>query len=136
MTAPLLPAINHSPATAAPDALTVQRECTCLECGRKFKPRGERLGTFCRPQCVARHANRRKTRGAVLYDIFMESRFNRAVRTNDDRSLISVMNGLASQWRQEDHESRHGRRSWVRYRDVIARHPWINSVVTRVRAGR
>jgi hypothetical protein len=80
-------------------------------------------------------ANRRAARGAELYDLFMLHRFERD--TAKAMRAMSVMNRLASQWRQEDKARRDGRRSWTSAARVSDRiPPGMFCEVSWTRAGR
>lgn len=74
--------------------------CLCLECnGPVSKPRDQEK-FFCSDACRHRHKNRRKLRGAELYDLFMTMRFDRAAAK--EHQVWAVMCRMASQWNEED----------------------------------
>jgi hypothetical protein len=101
----------HVPATGAP-----QR--ACCECGVILKLR--RPGAdFCGAPCRTAFHNRRKERGAELYDLLMLHRFERAIAK--DMGAQSLMNRMASVWREEDKARRDGRRSWTKARATAER---------------
>lgn len=95
----------------------------CLECGAQV-PFGNGV-EFCSPGC--RHAwnNRRKARGALLLDLYMAHRFDRAEAT--DLGVLAAMNRLAGDFRDEDREKRGGRRSWRPARTVLAERPYLRA---------
>ncbi len=71
----------------------------CREC---FKPLGAAKATaiFCGVPCKASWNNRRKARGAELYDLFMNQRFNRV--ESKRLTVWSEMCRLAEGWNDED----------------------------------
>lgn len=64
-----------------------------------------------------RFANRRASRGAELYDLFMASRFE--LEKSKDLKLWRMMNRMASGFREQDRRERDGRRSWMRPEQVL-----------------
>lgn len=102
----------------------------CLECGA---PRS-RTADFCSKSCRSDFNNRRKARGAELYDLYMAHRFQRSVAL--DLGVFQAINRLASNFREEDRAERDGRRSWRKPEAVLGERPYLKSIVTRVRAGR
>lgn len=102
----------------------------CLECGAGTTAKGD----FCSVACRTGFNNRRKARGAEMYDLYMAHRFDR-----DNAQALGVfqaINRLASDFRQEDKARRAGRRSWRNPRDVLAERPYLKAIHTRIRAGR
>lgn len=80
----------------------------CLECGKALQLK--KPGNFC---CTAHRKtwnNRRMVRGAELYDMFMELRYNRGAATK--RGIWSRMTARASAFRDADKHYRAGRQSW------------------------
>ena len=102
----------------------------CLECGSPHPGAGD----FCADGCRTAFNNRRKARGAELYDLFMAHRFDRT-RARQLR-VLQAMNRLASNWRAEDHERRGSRRSWRLPQDVLETRPYLRAIVTIDRTGR
>ncbi len=102
----------------------------CLECGE----RTEKTGDFCSAGCRFDFNNRRKKRGAELYDLYMALRFDRS--TAKALGVFQAISRLASTFRQEDHDRRGSRRSWRAPHLVLEERPWLRSVVTRIRSGR
>ena len=80
----------------------------CQECGAARADTAK--GKFCSSSCRADFNNRRKARGAELYDLFMEHRFNRT--DPNSKGLWSMMCSRASVMRDADKLSRGGRKSW------------------------
>jgi len=78
----------------------------CLECGQTHE-RGPRA-TFCSHACKMQHGNRRRQRGALLYDLWMEHRYNRG----NDAGTLTIMANLARAFRDADNHFRDGRVSW------------------------
>ena len=111
-----------------PSSLT--RVHACLECGRT----NTRKGDFCSKDCRSVFNNRRKVRGAELYDLYMAHRFERSVAT--DLGVFQAINRLAANFREEDRSDRDGRRSWRRPGTVLEERPYLKAVTMRVRAGK
>ena len=105
----------------------------CLDCGTAFQA-GHSTSLFCAPACRQAWNNRRLRRGAELYDLFMAFRFDRPLA----RALrvLSMLNRLASNFRDEDRRERGGRRSWTAPDVVAERAPHLRStILQRGRAG-
>jgi hypothetical protein len=78
----------------------------CRECGAETAG-----GVFCTgPACRSAWHNRRKARGAEVYDLLMAMRFERDKAKAD--KLFTVICGLASVYRDGDNAEREGRMSW------------------------
>ena len=82
---------------------------TCQECGTHYTPRSRRPMKFCTRKCAQTFTNRRLLRGALMYDLFMASRYERA----EHQQLRSVMARMAMRFREEDEREREGRKSWL-----------------------
>lgn len=81
----------------------------CLECGTKYRRRRE-CDLFCSAPCRVAFNNRRKARGAEMYDLVMAWRFERG-RT-DEMNIRTVLSNLAARFRDADKANRAGRKSW------------------------
>lgn len=102
----------------------------CRECGAELPaPRGRRRRpmVFCPDvsgvkNCKADWHNRRRVRGAMLYDLFMATRYQRehAVSVN----ATTRMSQLAADFLREDAETRDGRRSWHLVDAIAAIDAW------------
>lgn len=103
----------------------------CAECGEPYeglKP----FGGFCCPGHRAQFNNRRKTRGAELYDLVMAWRYQRGLAKT--LALWKLVCRMAGAFRDEDWRTRAGRRSWRSPREVLAERPWLHAnVVVRRR---
>lgn len=117
-----------------------ERVRACLECGG---PRvvGRRAGgkerhddEFCCKPCRDAFGNRRKARGAELYDLFMVHRWDRKLAVA--LRILQAMNRLASNWRAEDKARRAGRRSWRKPHDVLETRTYLRAIVNYDRTGR
>jgi len=86
------------------------------------------------PHAGSLSTNRRKARGAELYDLFMVLRFDRE-RAKLLR-IFQAMCRMASNWRAEDRARRAGRRSYRRPEDVLATRPHLRAIVSYDRTGR
>ena len=107
-------------------------EGTCLECGGRRDL--HRAGSFCCTPCRKAWGNRRMTRGAELYDLYMVLRYDR--QTGVEIGAFQAINRLVSIFRQEDNRERAGRRSWRPPREVLLDRPSLKTMTTRIRAGR
>ena len=95
----------------------------CRECGSTFD--GSKAAAFCPgDSCRRDWNNRRQQRGAELYDLFMENRFNR--QKAKDAKLWSLMCSLARSYRDADNALRNSRLSWSP--DASRRFPLAYSV--------
>lgn len=93
------------------------------------RPANGRSKDFCSDTCRHRFNNRRRVRGADLYDLKMAERYER-----DDAgelNLLSKMNRLCASWREEDRQRRGGRRSWGDWRGWLERNPWVGEGVLK-----
>lgn len=97
----------------------------CLDCGNAM-PSSHSAYEFCGPRCRERFNNRRRLRGAELYDLYMAHRFERSLSVS--LGLFQAVNRLAAIWREEDRMSRDGRRSWRRAEDVLGDKPHIKAI--------
>lgn len=98
----------------------------CLECAVSIDHKDARAD-FCNDQCRKVWNNRRMTRGAELYDLFMAYRYQR--NTAKLLGLWSLICRMASYWNEEDKQV--GRRSYanpktakeraVRYAGIVGR---------------
>lgn len=87
---------------------------TCNECGETFQtPRCET--EFCNKGCRMAWHNRRRDRGAELYDILMTCRFDREFAAEEGLVLSSIMSNLAQHYRNSDKAKRDGRKSWDKH---------------------
>jgi hypothetical protein len=102
----------------------------CAECGNGHPAKGD----FCATACKDAFNNRRKARGAEMYDLYMAHRFERPLATS--LGVFQAINRLASNWRSEDHELRASRKSWRPVRQVMEERIYLKAMGGRVRAGR
>jgi len=106
-----------------------KRPHACLECGGECGK-----GEFCGSACRTAFNNRRKARGAELYDLFMVHRFDRTKA--QQLRVLQAMNRLASNYRKEDHAKRASRRSWRRPEDVLETRPHLRAITIDCRVRR
>lgn len=99
----------------------MSRVHACLECG---EPRGN--GDFCSSACRHSFNNRRKARGAEIYDLYMALRFERPLAKL--LGVLQAISRLASNYRAEDLAQRAGRKSWRNPRTVLEERPYLKSV--------
>ena len=83
----------------------------CTECGETFTTPKAEAG-FCVPSCRMAWHNRRRDRGAELYDILMTCRFDRDFAAKEGLVLSTIMSNLAGHYRDSDKLKRAGRASW------------------------
>lgn len=72
----------------------------CYETGKPLAENAPDTARFANADARQAWNNRRKVRGAQLYDLFMAYRYDR--KAAKLLKLFSVMCGLAAQWRAED----------------------------------
>lgn len=101
----------------------------CLECGVDLVP-GAREREFCASPCRMAWNNRRRDRGAELYDLYMAHRFERDEAKA--RGVFQAINRLASDFRREDRALRAGRRSWRRTEIVLGERPHLKAIQYRM----
>ncbi len=102
----------------------------CLECGCPMTGKGE----FCARKCRHDFNNRRRQRGAELYDLYMAHRFERSQA--QQLGVFQAINRLASNYRQEDLQRRAGRKSWRSPRTVLEERPYLKAISTYDGTGR
>ena len=84
---------------------------TCTECGETFTtPKCE--ANFCAPSCRMEWHNRRRDRGAELYDLLMTCRFDRDFAAKEGLVMSTLLSNLAGHYRDSDNDKRAGRKSW------------------------
>lgn len=115
---------------AATAASAIGRVHACLECGKAKTEKAD----FCSGRCRVRFNNRRKMRGAELYDLYMAHRFDR--QRAQELGVFQAINRLASIYRSEDVADRAGRRSWRPPAAVLDERPFLKSISTKIRSGR
>ena len=96
---------------------------TCLECGA---PR-TKAAEFCKSSCRMDWNNRRRKRGAEIYDLFMVIRHERGLAKA--MGLWTLICRLATHYREEDFREREGRRSWRKPQQVIAGKPYLRAII-------
>lgn len=103
----------------------------CKDCGCAI-PSESKSRDFCTSSCRSNYHNRRKQRGADLYDLFMALRFDRAAA--QEQGAWSLMCRMAAQFRMEDQRDRGGLPSWDSVKDVRERSPQMNVMVVATNA--
>lgn len=78
----------------------MSRTYACAECAKPFSLARDHEQMFCCTACRTAFNNRRKNRGAELYDLFMTMRFDRD--TAKVNGVWAVMCRMASEWNEED----------------------------------
>ena len=109
---------SGAPQRRAPD----QGQRCCLECGKAFTAR-RKVSLYCSAKCRSDWSNRRNMRGAILYDLKMAERFERD--DAKDASVLSIMNRLCADWRDEDNRRRSGRKSWGDWKSWLLDRPYL-----------
>ena len=98
----------------------------CLECGGSIpKRKTGKPAEFCSGPCRQSWKNRRMLRGAIIYDLVMDWRFNRGDTGPDALKLLCK---AAATFNHEDKTERDGRRSNRRYDDVRLAYPEFQSI--------
>jgi NTP pyrophosphatase (non-canonical NTP hydrolase) len=83
---------------------------TCGECGETFET--IRVETeYCGPKCRMAFHNRRRDRGAELYDILMCKRYDRKGELTE-KEARRIVDSLCRAYRDADKSARNGRKSW------------------------
>ena len=100
----------------------------CKECGAEItkKPKRGPRAEFCSKECRQGWKNRRLLRGAMMYDVVMNWRFER--KGGGDKEAWQALTRLAATFKHEDKMDRDNRPSYRRLRDVLEENPWINSI--------
>lgn len=102
----------------------------CQECGGSLVTPGQNrpmkaTKKFCSQPCRMAFNNRRRDRGAEIYDLFMAIRFDRANAAQ--RRVWSLMCSQAAAYRDADNHRRQGRKSWQSLDDAIEALPMFRS---------
>lgn len=103
---------------------TRRRGYVCRECGTGFDAYNRGNG-FCSTACRKTFNNRRATRGAEIYDLFMATRFER--EKSAALGLWTVLCFVASEHRQDDLDKRGGRNSWRPPEEILAEKPSLKA---------
>ena len=90
--------------------------CKCRECGKEVTKTRANEKRFCSSACRSSHVNRRKLRGAAMYDLFMTMRYDR----KNSKGVWAVLCRMAQAWNEEDIAA--GRESFSPAREVLERH--------------
>jgi hypothetical protein len=98
----------------------------CRECGDDTRV-AERHGAFCCNTCRASWNNRRKARGAEIYDLIMALRYERGLAKG--LKIWTAICRLAMVFRQEDLRERAGRHSWRAPKAVLDERPFLKATV-------
>lgn len=101
---------------------------TCLECGCDLPAAARDEKRFCSNAHKDAFNNRRKNRGAELYDLFMAMRYDRAAAS--EAGVWAIMCRMASHWREADGEA--GVKSFLPIREVVQRNPKYTGIRGRV----
>lgn len=110
------------------------RTLQCRECGRDFRQNSPKA-EFCSLSCKRSFNNRRALRGAEFYDLYMAHRFERDAAKQ--ARVLSAINRLASDFREEDRRQRAGRKSWQSFSRIFDAKPYLGAVrLGWMRAGR
>ena len=92
---------------------------TCKECDAALPADAHKGKEFCSKGCRNSWTNRRRDRGAELYDLFMRHRFER--KESKDEKLWTIMCEMAKHWHDLDERDRPGRKSYGDHRKVLER---------------
>ncbi len=119
-------------AVSRPTQLRTGRSRACLECGSLFQP-AKRSAEFCGTACRSVFNNRRAMRGATLYDVVMSLRHDRKLANSME--AWKIMCRMAMQFRDEDKDTRGGRKSWRDLRKALRDRPDLYATVIANDAG-
>jgi len=89
---------------------------TCRECQKPLEKTMKANSEFCCTACRVGWRNRRMSRGADLYDLFMNMRYNRDAAK--EAGVWTEMCRLAEQWNDEDKAA--DRQTFFRADEMIA----------------
>lgn len=104
-------------------------KCDCRECGGEYeRKRQDQL--FCCADCRRIFHNRRKERGALLYDLFMINRHERGIAKI--HKVWFLITRLAMYWREQDQRERAGRKSWQDTRIALDQATWARATVVGI----
>lgn len=87
---------------------------TCTECGETFETTRVEAEFCCKEHRMAWH-NRRRDRGAIVYDILMTGRFDRDFAAKEGLVWTTELSNLAQHFRNADKTHRAGRKSWEKH---------------------
>lgn len=93
---------------AKKDGRSRARQIECRWCGEKCTVHSH-LAKFCSDQCKRDFNALRTKRGALMFDIVMAGRFDRA----NNKSYLATLSQVARHFRDEDIRDRAGRQSWA-----------------------
>jgi predicted nucleic acid-binding Zn ribbon protein len=101
---------------------TTTRPRHCPECGGPLYNPGERrsrgpIREFCSGKCGEAFNERRKQRGAMLYDLVMGSDYEPGDPQRPE--IRTAINRLKRAWRKDDSKSRANRKSWGDWREHL-----------------
>lgn len=85
---------------------------TCTECGETFTTPKAETGFCPGKKCRMDWHNRRRDRGAELYDLLMTCRFDRDFAKDEGLVMSTLLSNLAGHYRDSDNLKRAGRKSW------------------------
>lgn len=97
----------------------------CQECGAGFEA-SMPTAAFCTSKCRGVFNNRRRDRGAMLYDLYMAHRHDR--KEAEALGVFTAMNRLAKSFLVEDETERAGRLSWHPPAQILERYPYLSAV--------
>lgn len=100
----------------------------CLECGEPLEPSARAEKQFCCNAHKDTFNNRRKNRGAELYDLFMAMRYDR--KAASIAGVWAIMCRMASMWKEEDDAA--NVRSFLPIKTVVQRNPKYTAIRGRV----
>lgn len=104
----------------------------CAECAKDFSAKRPDRATFCSTECRGAWNVRRRDRGAMLLDLYIHTRFNRAKAS--EKGLQTMIDRMIGNWVEEDRQA--GRKVMRELSEVIeAAMPHTNQRFD-VRAGR
>ena len=82
------------------EGYSMTKKVKCRECGGPVEQTSVRERVFCQTKCRDKWNNRRRIRGAELYDLFMHMRYSRGIARVHGMWALACR--MASHWRAED----------------------------------
>lgn len=104
----------------------------CAECGHEFHAKRPDRAEFCSTECRSRYNNRRRDRGAMLFDLYLHHRFNRKAAA--EKNLQTLIDRMVGNWVEEDRRA--GRRVMRDLADVMQAAMPHTNIRYDIRAGK
>lgn len=103
----------------------------CSECGTEFQAKVASAEFCCQEHRLA-YNNRRRDRGAMLFDLYVHTRFNR--KASQEKGLQTLIDRMVGNWVEEDRAV--GRKPMRELQDCIQAALPHTAIRTAYRAGK